>query len=390
MKVLQVLPTLSAGGAEGFVTNLGVSLAALGVQVRFFLLAGVRRERGQTLLARLQDAGIEVIGTEQRKAASLTNLLRLVHCIRDWRPDIVQANLYSCEVAGAGARLLLLGSDACFVRRLASTEQSGYRSRMMVRTMDRFYRQTIACSPSVANSYRDFMGKQQRSHLVTITNGAFLLDAVPDTIAKQQARQVLDIPEQAFVITHIGRMLGSKTISGSGLETEPKAQDVLLQAFALAFKNDSNCLLILVGDGPLRPEAEALAHSLGIGHRVRFLGEQPEPWPALKAADLFCFPSRHEGLPNALVEAASCGLPVIASDIPEISSLSPGDAWQLVPVDDVSRFASALQMVRADLEVFAHRAREASQVFREKFSMKTCAEEYLKAYNLALKASRTE
>jgi glycosyltransferase involved in cell wall biosynthesis len=382
MKILQVIPTLSAGGAEGFVTNLGVSLAGLGAEVRFFLMAGGRGERGQVLLTRLREAGIEVVGAEEHNVHSLMNIVHLVGLIRSWRPDIVQANLYSAEILVAVASSLSIGSGARYTRRLTGTEICGYRSTTVVRIMDRFYRQTIACSPAVAKSYRDFMGATHKSELITIPNGGLLQEAVTTTEEKRQARETLDISGKAFVVAHIGRMLGGAI--GTGLESEPKAQDVLLKAFAKAFVGDPECVLALVGDGPLRLEAESLAKSLDIATQVRFLGQRSEPWPVLEAADVFCFPSRHEGLPNVLPEAASCGLPVVASDIPEIRSLYPGDAWLLKPVDDVMCFAHGLREIAAQYTVYKERAEATAPGFRTRFSMETCARRYLKAYESVL------
>jgi glycosyltransferase involved in cell wall biosynthesis len=382
MRVLQVVSSLTAGGAEALVTHLSVHLAKLGVEVRVFVIGGVRGERGQVLLKHLRGARIEVSGTEERKLPSLDNLMRLAGLIRSWRPDIVHAHLYSCNVACAWARWLAVGSRARYVRTLHSTDICGYRSPTIVKMLSRFYRLTIACSAPVADAYLDFVGEQRKTRLATIPNGVWTLDSVPDAGDRLQARRTLGIPEQAFVVAHIGRMQGGRI--GTGLESEPKAQDVLLRAFAEAFGRDPNCVLVLVGDGQLRPEAERLASSLGIHEQTRFLREQPDPWPALKAADMFCFPSRFEGLPLVLVEAASCGLPVVASDIPEIRTLCLGDAWLLAPVDDVSRFANAMLAVRADLERFSSRARETAQEFREKYSMKACAEKYAQAYETLL------
>ena len=334
MKILQVVSSLTAGGAEGFVTSLSVSLAELDADVRVFVMAGARGERGQMLLARLREAGVEISGAEERKPRSLKNLIQLTRLIRSWQPDIVHAHLYASEVACVCARVLSLGSHARYVRTLHNTDICNYRSPRMIRTLGRFFGQTIACSPSVADAYRDFMGKQQIAELVTIPNGTGMPDVVPGAEEKRHSRNAFGIPEETFVVTHIGRMSGAAI--GTGLDSGQKAQDVLLEAFSRAFRGDSKAVLVLVGDGPLRPEAEALARNLEIEHQVRFLGQQPEPWPALKAADMFCFPSRHEGLPLVLPEAGSCGLPVAASDIPEISSLYPGEAWLLKPVNDES------------------------------------------------------
>lgn len=383
LKVLQVVAALTAGGAEGFVTNLSIHLAEQGVDVRVFVLAGVRRERGRLLLTRLREAGVEVIGVEERKPASLANLLRLASLIRCWRPDVVHAHLYSTELACVCARVVSFGSYPRYVRTLHSTDIRGHLSPRVVRFLDRFFRLTIACSPAVADAYGAFMGRQMRRGVITIPNGAAMADWLPTAEEKRRTRNSLGISDSAFVVAHIGRMLG--TSSGHGLASEPKAQDVLLRAFAKAFGGDENCTLLLVGDGPLRAEAEALSRELGLETQARFLGELSEPWPALKAADMFCFPSRFEGLPLALPEAASCGLPVVASNIPEIRSLCPGEAWDLVPVDDTDAFARAMCSVRANLKPLTLNAREVAEHFRDKYSMRTCAERYIREYAAILR-----
>lgn len=225
------------------------------------------------------------------------------------------------------------------------------------------------------------MGSGSRLRLATIPNGAEMLDSLPGAEEKQHARRALQIADNAFVIVHVGRIGGG---GGDSLASEPKAQDVLIRAFAQAFAEDPSAILAIAGDGPLRAEAENLATELGVSGKVLFLGEQPEPWRALRAADLFFFPSRYEGLPLVLIEAASCGLPVVASDIPEIRALYPGNAWRLTPVEDVTRFADALLNVRAELELYTREAREAAGKFRETFSMRACANKYLHAYQSIL------
>lgn len=387
MKILQVLPSLSAGGAEGFVTNLGVSLSGLGVDVRFYLLGGVRGDRGHVLFDRLNKAGIELIGAEARYGGSFRNLLELTSLIRAWRPDILQANLESAEFACAVAKVLTFGSSACYVRRLANTDFAGFRSNTVVRAMDRFFPHVIACSEAVADAYQTFMRNRQRARLTTVLNGGLLLDSPPDPTEKIEARKILGIAENAFVVAHIGRMFGGTGNKRGGLETGQKAHDVLIRAFAEAFAEDFESVLILVGDGPLRSDAEALASELGITNRTRFLGQLPEPWPALIAADVFCFPSRYEGLPNVLPEAASAGLPVVASDIPEIRDLSPGEGWLLAPVDDVAAFAKALRTNRENMDDFKRQAHDGAASFRERFSMEACARKYLNAYEAAIEAS---
>jgi glycosyltransferase involved in cell wall biosynthesis len=379
MKVLQVVPALSAGGAEGFVSNLSVELASHGVEVRVFVLAGVRKDRGLFLLERLRDAGVEVIGIEERSPSSFSNLAALGRLIVSWKPDVVHAHLYASCVACALVKLLTADFKKVYARTLHSTEICNFRSPFLVRMLDRFFDLTVACSEPVAKSYAKFMRGKVRTKLVTVPNGANMSASVPSDEDKRVARAALGIPDNAFVACHIGRILGG--VVGAGLESEPKAQDVLLKAFSEAFGDDPDCAQLLVGDGKLRPLAERLARDLGLEGRARFLGEQPEPWTALRASDAFFFPSRYEGLPLVLLEAASCGLPVVASDIPEIRGLDVAGTWILRPVDDVSGFAEAFREVRANKGAFAAKAREIAGVFRENYSMGACAGKFLQVFD---------
>ncbi len=385
MKILQILPSLTAGGAESFITNLSVTMQKLGIQVHVHTLGGARNVRGQVLLERLQQANVQVTGTDKRNPRHPGNILTITQLIRKWRPDVVQANLFQCEYVLLACMPLAIGHKPLFVRRLASSGHLEYKSRLLLYLVDRFFPLTIACSDAAAKSHSDRLGAGQKSQIFTIPNGVHLMEHSFSNESRQASRSAFTLPLDAFVVAHIGRF-ASKGHTGKNrnLAHCAKAQDILLKAFAKAFKNDSGCYLTVLGDGPLRKEAEGLARSLGIAERTRFLGEAAEPWPTLQSADIFCFPSRYEGLPNVLIEAASCGLPVVASDIPEIRNIAPEKGWLLKPVDDIDAFAQGLQEVFANQEAFKNRAAEAACQMRKAFSMETCAQNYMKAYEDAI------
>ena len=110
--------------------------------------------------------------------------------------------------------------------------------------------------------------------------------------------------------------------------------------------------LILVGDGPDRSVAEHTVRHLGLHRRVCFLGNQDRFVDWLALADVFILPSETESFGLAALEAMSCGVPVVASDVGGLPDVVvPGETGWLAPVGDVPRMAAQV------LDLIANRAR---------------------------------
>ncbi len=107
--------------------------------------------------------------------------------------------------------------------------------------------------------------------------------------------------------------------------------------------------LLLVGDGPDRPAAEALARELGVFEGVRFLGKQEPIEEILSVSDLMLMPSGSETFGLAALEAMACGVPVISSDVGGLPELNvDGETGVLCPVGDLDCFAGAARRVLRD------------------------------------------
>lgn len=380
MRILQVIPTLSAGGAEGFISNLSCELTRRGHEVGLLLLGGVRGDRGRVLHQRLFDAGVQVIGVNDRKASSPKNILELLSFAKTFKPHVVQANLRGAEIACALVRAAWRGQRPLFVRRLANTVlYSGRFGRVSYLLRDHFYDWSIACSEAVNDRHASELGRSYRGNSSTIRNGVCLYDGASGMLSRASARSALGLADDTFVIAHIGSMHG-----GGDLSKSQKGHDVLLKTFAAAFGGDSRIRLVLAGEGKQRKLLEAFATSLRISPQVQFLGGIPEPWPLLAAADVFFFPSRYEGMPNALLEAASCALPVVASDLAEIRSINRNIPWILCPVDDVASFSRALRTIYDEIDLYRSRGRALAKVIAESFSMERCAADYEACYTRLL------
>ncbi len=149
-----------------------------------------------------------------------------------------------------------------------------------------------------------------------------------------------------------------------------KDPEFLLRAFARIASARPEVRLALAGRGPLRPVLEAQAAALGLTERVRFLGplEAAMIGDWMRAADLLVMTSRNEGLPNVILEAQACGLPVVSTRVGGIHEVvdaswkgdltMPGDlaAWSDAVLARLARPAerdrlAALGMARAWPEV---------------------------------------
>lgn len=131
-------------------------------------------------------------------------------------------------------------------------------------------------------------------------------------------------------------------ILGIGRLSYQKGFDTLLCAFAQL--KHPTLDLVLLGDGPLKPDLEALAVTLGVKDRVVLAGFVDDPSVYLRAAALFVLASRWEGFPNVLTEALASGVPVVSTDCPGSPRevLQNGLLGRLVPVDDCKALAFAI------------------------------------------------
>jgi glycosyltransferase involved in cell wall biosynthesis len=148
-----------------------------------------------------------------------------------------------------------------------------------------------------------------------------------------------------------------------------KAPDVLIDAVSTCVKRGLDLHLVLVGDGRYRGELETRAAALGLGGRVRFLGQLPAGEAVraqLDQADLFVLPSRTEGLPKALIEAMARALPCLGSTVGGIPELLPPE--DMVPPGEATALARRIRDIVTDpvrMARMSARNLEKAQEYRE-------------------------
>lgn len=157
--------------------------------------------------------------------------------------------------------------------------------------------------------------------------------------SREHYRKELDL-EEKLTFVHVGRFHPSKN------------HVFLLNLFAEIRKRNSNTVLLLVGDGELRPNIEAQIQKLHLQENVLLLGSRDDIPGILHAADCFLFPSLWEGFGMVAVEAQAAGLPCICSDAVPTSvkvteccwflSINDMDAWVNVALQNTNSVGSLI------------------------------------------------
>jgi glycosyltransferase involved in cell wall biosynthesis len=161
---------------------------------------------------------------------------------------------------------------------------------------------------------------------------------------------------------------------------------------ALAGLKDLEWEWRIAGDGPQTEPLQSLAQELGIADRVIFLGwqsrEELAKW--YHQSNTFLFPSRHEGMPNAVLEAMASGLPVAATRIAGSEELVlDGETGFLVPSENVDALRDALRNLLTDASL-RKRMGAASRVrVEQNYTWKKVAEAYQTALQQAARPART-
>jgi L-malate glycosyltransferase len=143
-------------------------------------------------------------------------------------------------------------------------------------------------------------------------------------------------------------------------------------------------VLVMVGDGPDRGEAEDEARQLGVEHEVAFMGKLESVAPLLAGADLFLLPSQSESFGLSALEALASGVPVVASrtgGLPEV--VRDGETGVLCPVGDVEAMAQAAVSILSDRARWEAMSTAAAADARERFALDAIVAQYEALYRRA-------
>ena len=311
------------GGAENQLICLAIRLKARGWNVQV-----VSMTPPKAYLQELENARIPVSSLNIRgKYPDPRPIFRLARLIWTCRPQIVHGFMVHANLL---ARLMrLISPIPVLICSARSTDEGGHFREHLYHRTDFLCDLTTQVSRAGLERYVE-VGAVPRKKICFIPNGVDTARFCPDSIARNLLRKAMGL-SAAFVWLAVGRF------------DVPKDYPNMLRAFAYVAKERPDAVLILVGDGLLRPTMERLAKNLSLTDRVRFLGIRRDISEVMNAADSYIMSSAWEGMANVLLEASATGLPIVATDVggnPEV--VMDNVMGLLVPPKDSESLASAM------------------------------------------------
>lgn len=297
----------------------------------------------------------------------LRALQRLRRMVKQRGFDIIQSQHESADVFNA-----LLPRGPRHAARISNRRDTGFlksaRLRTAARVLNHRYDRIVAPSQAILDAVSRTEGAR-RANMRCIPNGVDTERFAPGDEATRLAfRQALGLPDDALLVGCVASL------------TPVKRHADLLDAFAHVLQTVPGAHLLLVGEGPLRDAIVAQAAAPELAGHVHVLGQRPDVQHVLQAIDLFVLASETEGLSNAILEAQSCGVPVVATDVGGNPELVDADCGALAPTADPVRLADVLLSLLCDAGQRTTLGRNARVRILRDYSLESMAHTYEALY----------
>lgn len=360
LRVCHVMLTMDAGGAEKLVFDLMETLN----NVDFFLFCldseGIWYDRANVKARQCADAG-------EGRGGYWERVRQLVNFVDVSAIDVLHAHTHRSHVHCVLARFMthvpvvvtFHGAGFYYTRKIL------WERKLLSYATDRM----VAVSEATRQSVCSRTGISP-SKITVIRNGIDINYFTPCEVStKRNIRRQLGIPEDAFVIGTIGRFSPEKNYK------------MLIRCFAQLRAMYQDVWLIMVGDGACRGDIESEMKVLGVSDYCVLPGIQSNVLPWLHAMDVFCLTSLTEGSSIALLEASSCGLPVVVTNTGGNAEIVKHTlSGFVVPVDDEKAYTDSLKFLFENSIMREQMSNESAKFVRQFYTSEQMAEAYDKLY----------
>jgi len=325
MKILQIIDSLTWGGAQKMVIHLTQTFCPLGMEIT---VINLREPPNPEVKRLLESAGARVYTFPFPKLFSPASFWGILKFLRGERFDLIQAYLAYANIVGSLAGRLngipVIGS----LRGIGETPEGYSRKRELLDNLALRY----GCKRVLANGYivAEFGHKRLGNiHIDIIPNVVSAAPALPPE-ERQRLREELVGDASRPLILSVGRMDYRKGFPD------------LLRGFAEVRASHPTVALVIAGGGDMFDEISSLKRELDLDGSVYLLGARDDVPRLLASADLYINSSNSEGMPVSVLEAMAAGLPVIATTVGDTPYVVQPGSGLLIPPEQPKEIAAAL------------------------------------------------
>lgn len=278
----------------------------------------------------MSDEGFDVVSVNESGKYNFKMIWRLYKEIKIYKPDIIHDHLFHANVF---SRIFGWYFRIPKVISTIHNENIGGKLReVFMRFTDSLSTKTVVIAKSVADILLEKKVVSRKS-LVVIQNGIDTTEfAAATSEEKKILRNKLNVPESTLVFIAVGRL------------EEQKGYKFLLESIKEIVTVKENILIFILGDGSQKDELVRMAEELKISQDIRWLGNKNNVKDYFQVSDIYVLPSLWEGLPIALLEAMSCALPVVATEVGSVGAVvDSGKSGFLVRTGDSRLFAEGIK-----------------------------------------------
>ena len=372
--VLHVMYRFDTGGLENGVVNLINHMPDDAYRHAVLALTEVTDFR-----RRIQRSDVEFISLRKPPGQGLWQFPKLFRLFRQLRPQIVHSrNLAALEVQApawaAGVPVRLHGEHGRDVGDLDGSNVAYQRLRRLYKP---FVHHHIALSRDLADYLVDKV-HVPRDKITQAYNGVDTDRFFPAPQGPTPIDGCPFDPAQHWLVGTVGRM---QTV---------KDQTLLAQAFVQALAQDpalkARLRLVMVGEGPLRAQAQALLQAAGVAHLAWLPGERSDVADIMRGLHAFALPSLAEGISNTILEAMASGLPVVATAVGGNADLvQQAQTGVIVPATDAQAMAQQLVALANKPEQARAMGQAGRQRVLDHFSMQAMVATYQGVYDRQLR-----
>lgn len=319
MHIAIVIDNLKMGGAQKLITTF---ISAASAQKRKITVISLHTAFDSSILDAIQLSGVAVVMFPSRSLFNLRRFAQLIRFFRQQKIDVIHAHLeYS----------IILGSCVGAVLNIPVVASLHNVQQLRWHVLEKFLlnyivKHVIAVGPAVAEAYRSGVDRKQIEVMVN--------PVLPIPSISTEERNIIRIEISGDVsrplLISVGRLSPQKGFSD------------LIAAMEIVHRIYPRVCLAIVGTGSLLNDLQDQIHLSGLQENIRLLGARADVPRLLAASDIFVMSSHWEGMPVAMLEAMSAGLPVVATSVGDVPQIVSKELGMLVMSHQPEALAEAL------------------------------------------------